>query len=129
MIQELNYRFFYLLQDLLQKAQNTQVSLTTFDWRESTWYMRHEEWEKAVKHQFLMAADCLTTGNVDEQGTASQILSYIKKHFKEPLLAKEVAAHFFISPVYVGRVIQQASGETFKQYVNRLKIGGSQATS
>ena len=122
MIQELNYRFFYLLQDLLQKAQNTQVSLTTFDWRESTWYMRHEEWEKAVKHQFLMAADCLTTGNVDEQGTASQILSYIKKHFKEPLLAKEVAAHFFISPVYVGRVIQQASGETFKQYVNRLKM-------
>ena len=100
MIQELNYRFFYLLQDLLQKAQNTQVSLTTFDWRESTWYMRHEEWE----------------------GTASQILSYIKKHFKEPLLAKEVAARFFISPVYVGRVIQQASGETFKQYVNRLKM-------
>ena len=122
MIQELNYRFFYLLQDLLQKAQNTQVSLTTFDWRESTWYMRHEEWEKAVKHQFLMAADCLTTGNVDDKGTASQILSYIKKHFKEPLLAKEVAAHFFISPVYVGRVIQQASGETFKQYVNRLKM-------
>ena len=120
--QELNYRFFYLLLDLLQKAQNTHVSLTTFDWRESTWYMRHEEWEKAVKHQFLMAADCLTTGNVDEQGTASQILSYIKKHFKEPLLAKEVAAHFFISPVYVGRVIQQASGETFKQYVNRLKM-------
>ena len=122
LIQELNYRFFYLLQDLLQKAQNTQVSLTTFDWRESTWYMRHEEWEKAVKHQFLMAADCLTTGNVDEKGTASQILSYIKKHFKEPLLAKEVAARFFISPVYVGRVIQQASGETFKQYVNRLKM-------
>ena len=122
MIQELNYRFFYLLQDLLQKAQNTQVSLTTFDWRESTWYMRHEEWEKAVKHQFLMAADCLTTGNVDEKGTASQILSYIKKHFKEPLSAKEVAARFFISPVYVGRVIQQASGETFKQYVNRLKM-------
>lgn len=24
MIQELNYRFFYLLQDLLQKAQNTR---------------------------------------------------------------------------------------------------------
>ena len=24
--------------------------------------------------------------------------------------------------VYVGRVIQQASGETFKQYVNRLKM-------
>lgn len=69
-----------------------------------------------------MAADCLTTGNVDEKGTASQILSYIKKHFKEPLLAKEVAARFFISPVYVGRVIQQASGETFKQYVNRLKM-------
>ena len=96
--------------------------VTTFDWRESTWYMRHEEWEKAVKHQFLMAADCLTTGNVDDKGTASQILSYIKKHFKEPLLAKEVAARFFISPVYVGRVIQQASGETFKQYVNRLKM-------
>lgn len=37
-------------------------------------------------------------------------------------MAKEVAAHFFISPVYVGRVIQQASGETFKQYVNRLKM-------
>lgn len=128
MIQELNYRFFYLLQDLLQKAQkmqkesNTQVSLTPFDWRESTWYLRHEEWEEALKHQFLTAADCLTTGSVDEQGTASQVLSYIKKHFKEPLSAKEVAARFFISPVYLGRVIQQASGETFKQYVNRLKM-------
>ncbi len=128
MIQELNYRFFYLLQDLLQKAQktqkesNTQVSLTPFDWRESTWYLRHEEWEKALKHQFLTAADCLTIGSVDEQGTASQVLSYIKKHFKEPLSAKEVAARFFISPVYLGRVIQQASGETFKQYINRLKM-------
>ena len=128
MIQELNYRIFYLLQDLLQKAQktqkesNTQVSLTPFDWRESTWYLRHEEWEKALKHQFLTAADCLTTGSVDEQGTASQVLSYIKKHFKEPLSAKEVAARFFISPVYLGRVIQQASGETFKQYINRLKM-------
>lgn len=146
MIQELNYRFFYLLQDLLQKAQNAQkiqtiqnvqkaqiqndpriqtdapVCLTTFDWRENTWYLRHEEWEAAVKHQFLIAADCLTTGSVDEKSTASQVLSYIKKHFKEPLSAKEVAAHFFISPVYLGRVIQQASGETFKQYVNRLKM-------
>lgn len=125
MIQELNYRFFYLLQDLLQKAQkipNGEVCLTTFDWRESTWYLRHEEWEAAVKQQFLMAADCLTTGSVDEQGTALQILSYIKKHFKESLSAKEVAARFFISPVYLGRVIQQASGETFKQYINRLKM-------
>ena len=146
MIQELNYRFFYLLQDLLQKAQKGQnsqttsdkqkiqvqnklgisgdetVRLTTFDWRESTRYLRHEEWEAAVKHQFLTVADCLTTGSVDEQGTASQVLSYIKRHFKESLSAKEVAAHFFISPVYVGRVIQQASGETFKQYVNRLKM-------
>ncbi len=122
MIQELNYRFYYLLQDLLQKVQNTSVCLTTFDWRENICYLRHEEWEAAARYQFLTAADCLTTGNVDEQGIASQILSYIKEHFKEPLSAKEVAAHFFISPVYLGRVIQQASGGTFKQYVNRLKM-------
>ena len=146
MIQELNYRFFYLLQDLLQKEKKIQngqivsdmqkirrqneldmsgdetVCLTTFDWRESTRYLRHEEWEAAVKHQFLTAADCLTTGSVNAQDTASQLLSYIKEHFKEALSAKEVAAHFFISPVYLGRVIQQASGETFKQYVNHLKM-------
>ncbi len=146
MIQKLNYRFFYLLQDLLQKEQKAQngqtapdvqkirgqnekdmmgdetVCLTTFDWRESTRYLRHEEWEAAVKHQFLTAVDCLTTGSVNVQDTASQVLSYIKEHFKEALSAKEVAAYFFISPVYLGRVIQQASGETFKQYVNHLKM-------
>ena len=121
MIQELNYRFFYLLQDLLQKAQNTQISLTTFDWRRKYMVYASWEWEKQWSIRFnggRLSYDrkCRWAGNC----VTDPVL--YKETFQRAAFGKEVAARFFISPVYVGRVIQQASGETFKQYVNRLKM-------
>lgn len=123
MIQELNYRFYYLLQDLLQKIRTAApVTITAMDWRESTRYLCHEEWERTLKRQFLEVADCLTVEKADERGVGASVLSYINTHFREPISAKDIASQFFISSGYLGKVIQQASGETFKQYLNRLRM-------
>ena len=123
MIQELNYRFYYLLQDLIQKKKTaTPIEITAMDWRESTRYLCHKEWETTLRSQFLQVVDCLTEERVDEQSTAYQILVYINTHFREPISAKDIASQFFISSGYLGKVIQQASGETFKQYLNRLRM-------
>ena len=40
----------------------------------------------------------------------------------EPLLLKDVAERFFVSPAYLGRCIQKAAGISFKQYLNDRRI-------
>ena len=56
----------------------------------------------------------------------SGIIQYINHHFAEPLNISEVSSKFYISPFYLSRIFREATGFTFVEYLNTLRIKESQ---
>jgi two-component system response regulator YesN len=51
-----------------------------------------------------------------------QILSQIHENCSEELSLKSLSAKYNIHPVYLGRLFQKETGESFSEYVNRVRI-------
>ncbi|MCM1507786.1 MAG: AraC family transcriptional regulator [Ruminococcus flavefaciens] len=49
-------------------------------------------------------------------------VDYIICHIHSRILLNDVAEHLKISPAYLSRLFRQETGETFSEYVNRMKI-------
>lgn len=56
----------------------------------------------------------------------SRIIKYIHSHYSIQLRLKEVAALFELSPSYVSRMFKQATGFSFIEYVNAVRIKEAQ---
>ena len=50
-------------------------------------------------------------------------LQYIDGHYQEELSVKAVADHVCLSPDYFSHIFKKARGESFTDYLNRLRIG------
>lgn len=60
-----------------------------------------------------------------EQQTFSMIdaaLSYIARNYQRELLLEEVAEHVHLNPYYFSKVFKQQTGETFIDYITRIRI-------
>ncbi len=51
-----------------------------------------------------------------------KLLAYIKKHYREKLLIKDLAKQFFLSPNYCSSTFVQRTGMTFSRYLTHLRM-------
>lgn len=56
----------------------------------------------------------------------SDVAAYVGEHYAEPLLLKDVAKRFFISPYYLSRKFKQCTGFGFAEYVQLVRIREAQ---
>lgn len=54
--------------------------------------------------------------------TITDIVRHINRHYMEPLSLQAVADIFYVSPYYVSRFFKEATGFTFVEYVNSVRI-------
>ncbi|MBB3111489.1 AraC-like DNA-binding protein [Paenibacillus phyllosphaerae] len=52
----------------------------------------------------------------------SEIVRYINNHYMEELSLQRIADHFFVSPYYLSRTFKEATGFTFVEYLNSVRI-------
>lgn len=51
------------------------------------------------------------------------VMEYMESSYREPLTLQEVASHFSISREYLARDFHKYTGSTFKEYLNKIRIG------
>ena len=54
--------------------------------------------------------------------TFSQLVYYVEEHLSEPLLLKDVAAQFYLTPNYVSTLFRERLNTTYSEYLSRLRI-------
>ncbi|MFB9328307.1 AraC family transcriptional regulator [Paenibacillus aurantiacus] len=52
----------------------------------------------------------------------SEIVRYINGHYMQPLSLQRVADHFYVSSYYLSRFFKEATGFTFVEYVNSVRV-------
>lgn|GEM_PF-301975 len=69
--------------------------------------------------------DCLKLIDLNETssaGLAEIIVSYINTHKAENLSLKDLASRFHFSPCHISRLIRKKTGQTFPQYLNKIRL-------
>lgn len=51
-----------------------------------------------------------------------RIKKYVEQHYADDLNLQSVSNMFFINPVYLGRVFKNSTGDTFSDYLNKVRI-------
>ncbi|MDP4087462.1 MAG: helix-turn-helix domain-containing protein [Bacillota bacterium] len=59
--------------------------------------------------------------NVNDQ-RLSEIISYIKQHFDEPITLDDIANHFYLSPNYFSRLFKQQLGVGFSRFLMNIRL-------
>lgn len=125
-IQEISYRIYYLVIDEISKITNTKMSepfLSRPECIESLYFVSFNEWKK-------MLCSLITEGfeyieqNIRKATPAicKEVIEYVHEHYMNQISLKQVADHFFTNSAYLGRIFQKATGVSFKEYVNRIRI-------
>ena len=57
-----------------------------------------------------------------KKGKGSQMLSYIKEHFAEPITNATVAEHFSYHENYINQIFKQQTGKTLHQYLLEYRV-------
>lgn len=52
----------------------------------------------------------------------TEVATYIRGHYRQPLTLEETARHFFISPSYLSRVFHRLTGFHFREYIVHVRI-------
>lgn len=52
-------------------------------------------------------------------------MAYIYKHYQDNMTLKDVAGMLYISPQYFCTIFKEATGCTFNDYVNKIRINQS----
>lgn len=121
-LQEVSYRIYYILTDLLSTKEADILQLKPLDWRNEACFIRYETWTRLLWEQ-IDAVFAHVYGKEDaSRGVAMKVAAYARQHFREPITLKETAERFYISSAYLGRSFQKDMGVSFKQYVNDLRI-------
>lgn len=124
-IQKISYRIYYALTDLLQDEgeETAEPVLKPLDWREASCFIQFEEWKDALWKQISSVFSLIDNRNKEKlPGTGEMVISYIREHFREQISLKDVADRLYVSPAYLGRCVQRATGVSFRQYVTDLRI-------
>jgi AraC-like DNA-binding protein len=64
----------------------------------------------------------LTSGQNKTALLVSNLLIYIGNHYTEPLSLDLAADHFGVSASYLGKLIKEETGETFPDYLNKIRL-------
>ena len=124
-VQEVNYRIYYLVQDMLmgQKIIDDRAPFKPYEWRDAPWFMNYPAWCKMQMEQIqevlVYLKEARAMGNT---GIGEAVVAYIQCHYKEGITLKSVADKFYVNAAYLGRTFQKVTGVTFKCYINTLRI-------
>jgi len=73
--------------------------------------------------QFVRDAVAQVPGRASKgAGLSQQIKQYIDRHYSQQLTLEEVADRFFLHPVYLSVMFKEKTGETFQDYLRRIRI-------
>ncbi|WP_185602074.1 helix-turn-helix transcriptional regulator, partial [Paenibacillus sp. 598K] len=61
-------------------------------------------------------------GTMTAAGQIGQIRHYIDQRYDQPIRLEEVAERFYLHPVYLSMVFKESVGETFQDYLKRLRM-------
>ncbi|WP_455620238.1 response regulator transcription factor [Eisenbergiella sp.] len=123
LVQELNYRIYYTLLELIQEEDFSELELTPLEWRDNPQFINYHEWKFLLLEQINLVFNYIENiVNLNNSGIGNKVLSYIQHHYKEQILLRDVADHFFVSPSYLGRCVLKVTGISFKQYLNDLRM-------
>jgi len=57
-----------------------------------------------------------------EYGDISEIIAYIRQNYRTSISLKSLSEHFFINASYLGQKFKVITGESFNDYLNKLRI-------
>jgi YesN/AraC family two-component response regulator len=66
------------------------------------------------------------SGEGDAADAFSQLVNYVEANLSSPLLLKDVAARFYLTPNYVSALFRQRLDTTFSAHLNRLRVQKAQ---
>lgn len=125
-IQEISYRIYYLLIDVISSINNTyeeEALLQPPLWLDNPFFVTFDKWISIVKGEINSAYEFIEKSKkMSNLGICGEVIEYVHRHYTEPITIKQVADMFYLNPVYLGRTFQKATGVSFKQYVNELRI-------
>lgn len=83
----------------------------------------YEEISEVEKAGFRACKRCQPDAQLSPQNDLiTRIKAYIVEHYKEPLRLQDIAAHTGISPFYLERQFKQATNETPRLYLERVRV-------
>jgi len=125
-IQEISYRIYYLIIDVMASINNTQKEepiLQRPEWRDYSFFITFGKWKDMnmllIKEAFKFMESSHKMANL---GVCGEVVEYIHRHYQESITIKQVADLSFINSTYLGRAFQKVIGIGFKQYLNDLRI-------
>lgn len=122
-IQEISYRIYYVLLDILQERQIPCEDLFPVDMRDSRYFPRQDAWREEIRRQIftvfslVLERDKTRGGDLGEKAVA-----YVEEHFREPITLKDVAGACYVNAAYLGRCFQKTTGTSFRQYLTNLRM-------
>lgn len=92
-------------------------------------HRREEEAKRQMEMELqnLSKVASVTQKLTDEPGIPTeeditQVVSYIRKHYQEPLNLAALAEEFHFNPVYLSRLIKKKSGHTFTELLTSIRM-------
>ncbi|MGE5629471.1 MAG: response regulator transcription factor [Caulobacteraceae bacterium] len=125
-IQEINYRIYYIiLSEIIASDNQNQEKeiLTRPEWLRYSYFISLDKWKEIL---FSLITDGLTfierRYKMINLGISGKVIEYVHQHYMENIKLKQIAEKFFVNATYLGRAFQKATGVSFNQYVNHLRI-------
>jgi AraC-like DNA-binding protein len=78
-------------------------------------------------YEVIRRAFELTAGRNKTALLISNLLIYIDDHYTEPISLDSAADHFGVSARYVGKLVKEETGETFPNYLNKIRLDAAAA--
>ncbi|WNR42834.1 response regulator transcription factor [Paenibacillus roseipurpureus] len=85
--------------------------------------LRPSQWKDWVLHKLLAICERFgRTDNVKHKKSVDFIVAYVHEHYAEEIRLQELAEKLYISRNYLSNIFRNATGETFNDYVTRVRI-------
>lgn len=88
--------------------------------------LSHELDADALERHFLQfvreAVGLVPSKTAKAAGLSQQIRQYIDRNYAQQLTLEEVADRFYLHPVYLSVMFKEKSGETFQDYLRRIRM-------
>lgn len=76
----------------------------------------------AQKPRYLSSVHFVAMKGEENEKRINKVYRYVQHHFKKPIQLEKVAAHIHLSPSAFCKFMKRASGKTFSDYVNDVRI-------
>jgi AraC-like DNA-binding protein len=114
--------------ELLMKNKITDELAGCLKEMSHIWTKQKPFYRIRVRSQFLLILYQLFNLNfqnsqIHEDSRVKKIMDYVSEHYSENLDLDVMARLTHLHPVYLGKLFKKKTGTTFKEYLNRVRVG------